>query len=575
MSRFTRFMGLVAVFAILSLALGGAVAQDDGNTILFNWLEGDIPHLDPAFGTDTATIQIVLEIFPGLTLVDPGSLETKPGLASSWDVSDDGLTYTFHLMEGVPWVKYNPDSGEVEQVLDADGNPRMVTASDFAYGMKRGMDPRIAEYYGSILAQWVVGGLDYYNALADVAEDAPEDEVTALVEEAAAGLGITVIDDYTIEIVAPRGAGFLSALYGMWAGTAQPQWVIEEFGDQWTEAANVVSYGPFAVSEWNHEENLDLITNPFWVGTDDIPAPSVDGVHGTMLSTEAALANYEAGLMHTTGVPITDLERIKADPVLSLEYATGPRTCTYGYTFNTAYAPFDDVRVRRAFSMAINRQDLIDNVTKGGQLPALFWSYPDLNAAPQQGEYPDLAIQENDDLARELLDEYIAENGPLPPIVMTMNQSSGHVDIANAIIEMWRETLGVEIDELLVQDWAVYLDATRDPENAPPIIRYAWCQDYPDAHNFLFDVWHSETMGLGTNWSNEEFDALLEEGMAELDPVVRTEIYAEAEYILTNGDAVVVPIYYYTSHRLTVSYVDRPLNRTGIFQFEKWTINQQ
>jgi oligopeptide transport system substrate-binding protein len=566
-------MGVVAVFAILVLALGVTVAQED-NVLYVNWGEGDIPSLDPSYGTDTSSIQIVVETLPGLTRINELTAATEPGMATSWDVSDDGLTYTFHILEGVSWVKYNADSGEVEQVMDADGNARMVTAADFQFGMMRSMDPRIGEFYGGILSGWVVGGSEYYNALAALPEGASEDEINAAAEAAAANVQVAVVDDYTVQVTSPRPAAFISSIYGMWMATAQPSWAVEEFGNQWTEDANFVSYGPFALKEWKHDESLTLVRNPFWAGTEFIPAASLDAIVGTMIATEGALANYEAGTLDITGVPSADLERVKADAVLSQEYVTGPGTCTYAYVFNTAVAPFDDVRIRRAFSMAVNRQDLIDNVTKAGQSPALFWTYPGIAGSPLQADYADLALAENDDLARELVDEYVAENGPLPTITLMHNQSSGHAAIAAAVVGMWAETLGIDNIEISSQEWATYLETTKNNDTAPAIFRYAWCYDYPDAHNFIFDVFHSSVMELGTSWYNPEFDQLLEDALVETDPQTRTDLYAEAEYILTNGDAVVVPIYYYTSSRLTKPYVDRTYSIIGQNYFEFWSLNR-
>lgn len=572
MSKFSRFVGLLAVLVILTLALGGTYAQD-ANMLYLNWGEGDIPYLDPSYGTDSSSIQIIVETFPGLTKINEVTSATEPGMASSWDISEDGTVYTFYLLEEVPWVQYNAETGEVEQVM-VDGSPRYVTAEDFKFGMTRSMDPRIGEYYGGILSGWIVGGSDLYGSIADLGDDATEEDMAAAVEAAAANVGIEVLDTYTIQLTSPRPAAFLASIYGMWMSTAQPSWIVEELGNQWTEDENIATYGPFAVQEWNHDESLTLVANPFWAGTEYIPAPAIDGVHGTMLTTEAALANYEAGTIDVTGVPSADLERVKADEVLGAEYTTGPGSCTYAYIMNTAIAPLDDVRVRRALSMAVNRQDLIDNVTRAGQSPAQFWTYPGLAASPSQDVYSDLAIGENDDLARELMDEYIAENGELPTITLMHNQSSGHADIAAAVVEMWRETLGVEDVEIQSQEWATYLETTKNNDTAPAVFRYAWCYDYPDAHSFIYDVFHSSVMELGANWTNPEFDALLEEAMVESDPEVRTDLYAEAEYILTNGDAVIIPVYFYTSSRLTKPYVDRTYTVTGQNYFEKWSLNR-
>jgi oligopeptide transport system substrate-binding protein len=358
----------------------------------------------------------------------------------------------------------------------------------------------------------------------------------------------------------------------MWMATAQPSWVVEEFGDQWTEDSNIVSYGPFALQSWVHDDSLTIVRNPFWPGTDTIPVPTLDAVVGTMLEAEAALANYEADLLDVAAVPSADFDRVVADPVLSEEYTTGPGSCTYNYVYNTSVAPFDDVRVRRAFSMALNRQEIIDNVLKAGQEPAFFFSRPNLVAAPLQDELPDFVIGEDDELARELINEYIAENGELPTITASHNESSGHAAIMAAAVEMWRTTLGVEDIQITTQEWATYLETIKNDDTAPGVFRYAWCLDYPDTHNFLFDVFHSSTIELGTSWTNPEFDALLEEAKAETDTAVRQELYAEAEYILTVEDAVIAPIYYYTSSRLTKPYVERPYGGLGNTYYENWSV---
>lgn len=557
MSKFTRIVSLLAVLTLLLVAFGVVSAQDAmGNMLYVNWGEGDIPTIDPTHGTDTSSIQIVNELFPGLTHLDEVTLEVHPAMAT-WTVSEDGLTYTFDLREGVTWVRYNKETGAVEQVLDDAGAPRAVTANDFKYGMMRSMSPELGSYYGGILAAWVEGGTAYING-----------------EGSADAVAVTVVDDYTLEITATRPAAFLPNIYGMWMAAAQPSWVVEEFGDQWTEDVNIVSYGPFAMSEWVHEASLTLVKNPFWVGTDTMPAPTLDGVVGTMLAGDAALANYEAGTLDVVAAPSSDLDRILADPVLSAEYSTGPNTCTYIFGINTAVAPFDDARVRRAFSMAINRQELIDNVLKAGQYPAMFFSYPDLNAAPHQEDYPDLALTEDDELARELINEYIAEKGPLPTVTIMHNESSGHAAIAAAVQQMWIDTLGITDIQVTTQEWAVYLETIKNGETAPQIFRYGWCSDYPDAHNFLFDVFHSSVMEIGLNWTNAEFDSLLEQAMVEPDTQTRTDLYAEAEYILTNQDAAMIPVYFYTTSRLTKPYVERPYGRTGQTQYELWSVSR-
>jgi oligopeptide transport system substrate-binding protein len=225
---------------------------------------------------------------------------------ATWEVSEDGLTYTFNIMEGISWVKYNPDSGEVEQVTDENGNVRMLTAHDFVYAVQRTLAPETAGDYAYVLAPWIVGGNEYNSGEGSV------DDVA-----------IQALDDYTLQITAPEKAAFVPNIYGMWMATAEPSWVIDEFAESWTEPENIQSYGPFALKEWNHEENISMIKNPFTC-TDNIPQPTLDEVNFVMLDESAQLANYEAGLMHVADPPLADLDRIKADPVLSQELSIAP-----------------------------------------------------------------------------------------------------------------------------------------------------------------------------------------------------------------------------------------------------------
>ncbi|GAB5492291.1 MAG: ABC transporter substrate-binding protein [Phototrophicaceae bacterium] len=568
----THFLKVALLAALMSVFVFAASAQSDENVLRVNWGPNDIPSLDPSDATDVSSIQIIVELFPGLTRINEITLENQPGMASSWELADDGVTYTMNLLQEVPWVKYNADTGEVEQVLDADGNVRFVTAADFAYGMQVSMDPRTGSYYGGILATWIEGGAAFNGSINDLAEDASDEVVAEAVAAAAEGIQITVVDDYTLEIVASQPAGFVPQILGMWMSTAKPQWVEEEFGDAWTEPENIVSYGPFALSEWSHGERLTIVRNPFWAGTETMPVPTLDAVTGVMIEATAGLANYEAGLLDAVGVPSAELDRVLADAVLGEQYTTGPDTCTFYLMFNTTKAPTDDVRVRQALSMAINRQDISDAIIRPSE-PAFFFTRPSLAAAPTSEEYPDLVIGEDDAAALELMNEYIADNGELPTITFmhSAGSSSGPL-LAAAALEMWNDALGGVVNiEISTQEWAVYLETTDFPETAPNIWYLGWCQDYPDTNNFLFDVLHSSVAENGTGWQNDEFDALLEEAQVLSDLEEREALYAQAEYILTTQDAVMINLVYDLTSRLTQPNVERPYGSLGNTYYEYWS----
>jgi oligopeptide transport system substrate-binding protein len=300
-----------------------------------------------------------------------------------------------------------------------------------------------------------------------------------------------------------------------------------------------------------------------------------------MLDATAQLADYESGnLDYIPEPPLADLDRIKADPTLSQELSIGPYMCTYYYGYNTKAPVVDDVRVRRALSMAIDRQSLIDNVTKGGQIPAQWFARPGQAGAPTLEEYPDLGVKYDVAAAKAELDSYLADEGTTADqldLTLMFNTSSGHQAIAEAIQQMWKDNLGVDV-KVVNQEWKVYLVTTKDPVATPQIFRMGWCMDYPDANNWDKDVAavggsQNPREGGGFNWENPAYEQLVADAAVELDPAKRTEMYAQAEEILVVTDAVMAPIYWYTQLDMTKPYVTRTYSADGHERFEKWDIN--
>jgi oligopeptide transport system substrate-binding protein len=530
---------------------------------------GDIPTLDPSLAEDTTSIQMAQEIFGGVTNLNELTSETQPGMATKWDISPDGRVYTFTLRSDVPWVKW--DGEKVVKVQDCDGKDRTVKAQDFEYAILRTLKPETASPYAYVLS-FVLKGAEEYNT------GAVTDTTT---------VGVKALDDTHLELTFKEPAAYNASIAGMWTGYAEPKWLIEgddcteARGQRWIEPGFLQTYGPFTAKEWVHDSTFTLVKNPFWVGTDYIPAPKLDEITFSMLDATAQLADYEAGnLDYIPEPPLADLDRIKADPTLSKELSINPYFCTYYYGFNTKAPVVDDVRVRRALSMAIDRQSLIDNVTKGGQIPAQWFARPGLAGAPTLEEYPDLGIKYDPAKAKEELDSYLQEKGLTADkldLTLMFNTSSGHQAIAEAIQQMWKQNLGVDV-KVVNQEWKVYLVTTKDPQATPQIFRMGWCLDYPDANNFDRDVAayggsQNPLKGGGFNWKDDAYEKLVLDAAKELDPKKRTDLYAQAEDILVNKDAVMAPIYWYTNLDMTRPYVTRTYSADGHERFEKWDIN--
>lgn len=583
--RSKRVLGLLLVVVLAVSAFGASLTNAQDAKVLRVSMMGqdNLPTLDPSLAEDVASVNAVRLLMPGLTNLNSTTVAVEPGLASSWttEPQEDGtVVWTFTLLPDVAWVRYNAESGAVEQLTDADGNPLFVTSHDFVYGIQRSLTPTSLSYYGNVLASWLVGG----QAMLDTAQRDADGNVTgvdqAAFDAAVAGLGVVAVDDLTIQLTAPSDAAFVPNIYGMWMAVAQSQAVVEAGGDAWFRPENTATYGPFAVKEWVDDVSITFIKNPFWAGTEQIPASNVDEVTNLFLELPAALANWEAGeLDYINPINAADLDRVRVDYADNLTIIPG--TCTYNYGFNTTKAPFDNVHARRAFSLALDREDITTNVTKGGQIPAAFFTLPYVAAAPQSANYPEAQQllapdEERIALAQAEWQAYLDETGgaEVPAITYVTNESAVHIAIAEAAQQMWADTLGVTVD-IQTLEWATFLDLREN--DAPQIFRQSWCYDYPDANNWTFDVYRSDSGsaangGNENQWVNEEFDALILAAQSEPDLATRTDLYGQAETILVWTDAVDAPIYYHTTQMLVQSNISYIPSNIGLDDFNLWDI---
>lgn len=562
MRKSARFMVIALILALALGVVGGVGAQDGGKVLhtAIGMVGGDLNTIDPAVSEVSGENTLIRTMFIGLTTQDEETGDVVPGMAESWDISEDGLTYTFHLRQEIPWVHYNADSGQVEQVMDENGNPRYVTAHDFVYGWLRTLNPETASTYAFLPAQYVVGGQEYLSG-----------------EGSAEDVALEALDDYTFQVTAPEQVGFAINIYGLWMTNAQPQWSIEEGGDSWTEPEYISTYGPFTLKEWAHDESITVIKNPFWPGTEYVPQAKLDEIVFHFLDPQAAFAEYLAGTLDAANPPLEELDRVKADPTLSAEYTVGPTPCTYYLGVNQLKSPLgDSVHLRRALTYAIDRQSIVENVTKGGQEPARWFARPGLAAAPTMDTNPDTGVGYDPELARAELEQALTELGvssaaEIPAITFAYNDSSGHAAIAQAIQQMWTDNLGITV-QLSAMDPTTYFSVVS--EDAPPVYRSGWCQDYPDANNFLRDVFRSDSGQNDPNFNSPEFDALVDEARLLTDIDARRELYAQAEDILVKDVVGIIPIYWYTTNQLTKPYVERTYSVINREHYEDWDLSQ-
>jgi oligopeptide transport system substrate-binding protein len=477
---------------------------DTGEPVIFRtaWHEPTQP-LDPRQAT-SGSGEIAANLFEGLASSDAEGNVTPLG-ATSWDVSDDGLVYTFHLNEEVRW---------------SDGTP--VTAGDYEFSIKSGLDPALASPTSGNL--YAIKNAEAFNS--GTITDADE-------------VGARVVDDYTLEITLEAA----TPVFLLTVATAAPFWptprhVVEQFeGYEWTEAENIVTNGPFTVSEWIHNDSMVLVPNPEYWG----PAPAVDEVHIRLLAdpTAQALPAFEAGELDYALVPPGDLERIQSSELgEQLQFQQVARF--YGVYMDTGHPPFDDVKVRQAFYLAIDREAIAEGVLHGLVAPA-WWNIP--HGVP--GHVPDVRLEGSQEDAQRLLAEAGYPNGEgFPAQTMVVRTNEVEELQAQAVQAQWSEVLGVDIEIQLLEP-----QAFREVQNGMrsgndyDLIHLSATADAPDP-----SIYHNLVIGTDgegyfpTRFTSPDYGELLEAGASEQDPEARLDIYRQLEELLIETYTVIIPV---------------------------------
>jgi oligopeptide transport system substrate-binding protein len=542
----------------------------------------DYGTIDPSLATQSAEIQIAETTSLGVVRQNETTAEIELAMATDYAVSDDGLTYTVHIMSGVPWVHYNADSGQVEVVKDCQGKDRTVTAQDFAYGIVRTIDPATASDYAYALLPYLAGADDFNSG-----KNTDPNSV-----------GVKAVNDTTIQYTFTAPAVYNLNLLGLWIAHAEPKWLIagddctQAAGDRWTEQEFFQGYGPFTLKEWVHDASMALIKNPFWPGNETVPQAKIDEIQIRFLDTSPALSEFEAGNLDQTAIPSEEWDRIHSDPTYADMIRPYYTLGTEWYGFNTKLAPTDDQRVRLALSLAIDRDLLVKQVVKGG-IPAQFFTNPGAAGGPKPELYPDGGVKYNPDKAKELLNEYLTEKNIKPEklkLTLMANSTEGNQKTGEAIVGMWKDVLGLDVN-FVTQERQVYLVTRKDGKEN--IYRNSWVQDYPDANNFLSDVFglnaaftavvdwpikvgsnSAEEYKPGSNPNFDKFSDLLKQAANEQDTKKRMDLYAQAEQILLVDEAVVAPLYWYSDDYLMRPEIKDTKSITGYDHYEKWDIQR-
>jgi len=484
---------------------GGGTGQAANQVLRMAW-GAEPPSLDPGLATDTTSSNVILNIMDPLVRLDPNTNDAKPSLAESWDVN--GSTVTYHLRHDGKWTNGDP-----------------VTAGDFVYSWKRTLSPELAADYAYQL--YGLKGAAEYNSC--------EKNCDALADK----VGVEAPDDYTLVVHLTSPQPWFVQQSAHTAFLAVHQATVEKFGDKWTEPQNIVTDGPFMLKKWEHEAEIDLVKNPNYRDAANVTLESIPGkiiVDGT--TRVQSFESGEVDALDGGGLPPDEIARLKETP----EYENYPSLGTYYYGFNMKN--ISDIHERRALSLAINRQEIIDQVAQADQIPATGMSPKGIAGFDQiNPNSPWLPAAGDLDQAK---DELSQAANPKKDITLFFNDAPGHKEIATAVQAQWKE-LGITTT-LKQQEWAQYLEFLGPPpNNAVDVYRLGWIYDFPDAINGL-ELWTCDSGNNNTNFCDKTFDDTVAKAKATVDDSARYDVYGQLEDMLFGQDGAlpITPIYWYT-----------------------------
>jgi len=490
--------GLFLLLGLLSLFLIFSCAPKMATEVVFRIGNGSEPQsLDPALITGSVEHKIYQALFEGLMDYDPQTNDPVPALAESYTISDDGLVYTFKLRNS-KWT---------------DGTK--VTAQQIVDSWLRVLDPKTASEYAYMMTMVVKGAAEY-----NAGKSGPEMvKVKALDEKT-----------FQFELVGPTP--YALGMLAHYTFAVVPMHIIQKFGADWTKPGNMVSNGPFKLESWKPQETLTVVKNKDYWDAKNVKLDKI--IFYPIDDNNTAYKMYKNGeLDWQEQVPLDMLDEAKLRP----DYQLAPAMIVYYYSLNTLKKPLDDVRVRKALSLSINRKDLVDKVTRQDQIPAY-------NIVPPMSGYAkNDTFSEDKALAKQLLaDAGYPDGRGFPKMDILYNTSEGHKKIAEYIQQQWKEALNIDIAPAN-QEWQTYLSSQHSGNFT--ISRAAWQGDYKDPNTFL-DMFISTSGNNFGSYNNPEYDRLIAQASQMKGGAERFKVLKDADTRLIGTDAAVIPLYFYT-----------------------------
>jgi oligopeptide transport system substrate-binding protein len=488
-------------------------------------LSDDPETMDTAKMSGAPEGRVAFNVFEGLLTparttkgADSSKDLVRPGVAEDWEKSDDGTTYTFHLRDDAKW---------------SNGEP--VTARDFEYAWKRAMTPGFPADYAQLMN--VIKNAEAYNTgeLSDFSE-----------------VGIEVPGPKKLVVHLETPTPYFPELVAFYTFFPQPKEVVEKHGEKWTRSKHIVSNGPYVMKAYNPQQEIILEKNPeYW----DAENVDIERAKLRIIKDKNAVVNaYKTGELDWTGtnLPISQISSL----LMHEDYNREPMLGIYYYRVNVSNedSPLSNSKVRRALSLAVDRQSIVGNALNGLFDPASSF-VPGNMPGYESTTKTDYDVEK----AQKLLEEAGYPGGEgFPTVTVLYNTDKNHKLVAESIQSMWKKNLGVDI-ELQNKEWKTYL---KDIDTLSyEVARAGWIGDYNDPMTFL-GMWVTGNGNNDTGWSNDEYDELIAEARDTSDPEKRQKILQDAEDLLLKKGPV-IPIYDLSNNMLLSDRVEgfKPHNR--------------
>ncbi|EFM39752.1 oligopeptide-binding protein OppA [[Eubacterium] yurii subsp. margaretiae ATCC 43715] len=463
--------------------------------------------LDPAKARGTHESWPLQHLFVGLTRVNKDG-KVENALADKIEISEDGKVYKVTLKDGLKW---------------SDGNP--ITAEDFEFAWKRVLDPKMESQYAYQL--YYIAGAEEYNKGKGKADS----------------VGVKAVDAKTLQVTLKQPTAYFDSLMGFYTYYPVSKKVVEANADWAKDPKTLVSNGAFTLKDWTHNSKIVMDKNPNYYEADKV---KIDGIDLDIIEDQSTVyQKYVAGEYNmVVELPTEVTAKLRAEN--NPELVIGPNVALYYYNLNPAVKPLNNVKVRKALSLALDRKVITDQITQGGQLPATAIVPPGLldDTGKEFSDANKDLIKTDVEEAKKLLTEGLAEEKMTPAdvkLTILYNTSENHKKIAEAIQQMWNKELGINTT-LENVEFKVKID--RENAHQFDISRSGWVGDYLDPMTFM-DLWITGASNNYVNYSNPEYDKLVKEAQTSTDQKLRMDNMKKAEKMILE-DMAIVPIYFYT-----------------------------